>query len=389
MGEIEIFWLLLPLAALSGWWFARRDRHENGAMELPTAYFQGLNFLLNEQPDKAIEVFVRVLEVNSETAETHLALGNLFRRRGEVERAIRIHQNLIARPALGKGQRGQALLELGQDYMKAGLYDRAESLFVELKEDRKQKENALQLLLDIYQKEKEWAQAIEVSRNLDRVSGKNHNNVISHYYCELAEDVIAANDFNAASKYVRQALSADPSSVRASLLQGNIEAGKGNDKEAIKAWKRVEQQGLRFLGEVSAPIAEAYQRLGDEAGMYRYFSDLVKHHHNVSIMLVFAEIVYQRDGVKAAELFVVEWLRLSPTVHGLYRLIELSLLKSAEDGSQDDSKDLLLLKGIIGELRERQTGYVCQHCGFKGRALHWLCPGCNKWSTFKPVEDIE
>jgi lipopolysaccharide biosynthesis regulator YciM len=389
LGEYELFWLLLPLAALSGWWLARRSRHGNGSMELPTAYFQGLNYLLNEQPDKAIEVFVRVLEVNSETAETHLALGNLFRRRGEVERAIRIHQNLIARPTLGKGQRGQALLELGQDYMKAGLYDRAENLFVELKGNQQQKQNALQLLLDIYQKEKEWAKAIEVSRNLDRVSGKNHSDVISHYCCELAEDAMAANDYSSAGKYVRQALSADPSSVRASLLQGNIESNKGNDKEALKAWKRVEQQGLRFLGEVAILIADAYRRLGDEAGLYRYFSDLVKHHNNVSIMLVFADIVLQRNGVKAAEQFVVEWLRLHPTVHGLYRLIELSLLKASEDDNGEDNKDLLLLRGIIGELCERQTGYVCQHCGFKGRALHWLCPGCSQWNTFKPIEDIE
>jgi len=153
----DLLWLLLPLAAASGWWVARLD-HQNrpgkGARDFPSAYFKGLNFLLNEQPDKAIEVFIKVLEVDSETAETHLALGNLFRRRGEVERAIRIHQNLIARPTLDKEQRSQALLELGQDYLKAGLFDRAENLFIELAENRLHSQPALRFLMQIYQQER-------------------------------------------------------------------------------------------------------------------------------------------------------------------------------------------------------------------------------------------
>ena len=147
-----LFWLLLPVAAASGWFLAKYDRHRRAqARDLPTAYFKGLNFLLNEQPDKAIEVFVQALEVNSETVETHLALGSLFRRRGEVDRAIRIHQNLIARPMLDKVQRAHALLELGQDYLKAGLFDRAENLFLELVDARPYNEAALRFLMNIYQ----------------------------------------------------------------------------------------------------------------------------------------------------------------------------------------------------------------------------------------------
>ena len=158
MNAQDLLWLLLPLAAASGWLAARFEYRRNAAkqLDLPSAYFQGLNFLLNEQPDKAIEIFIRVLEVNSDTVETHLALGNLFRRRGEVERAIRVHQNLIARPTLGKEQRSQALLEPGQDYFKAGLFDRAENLFLELAEIRAHSEQALALLRHIYQQEKEW-----------------------------------------------------------------------------------------------------------------------------------------------------------------------------------------------------------------------------------------
>src|SRR5436190_18436361 len=183
----DLLWLLLPLAFLSGWFAARLEarRQAGRSFDLPSAYFKGLNFLLNEQPDKAIEIFIQVLEVNSETVETHLALGNLFRRRGEVERAIRIHQNLIARPTLNREQRTYALLELGQDYFKAGLFDRAENLFLELAEVRAHSEQALRLLLNIYQQEKEWDKAIQTGRRFARVSGKRMDDVIAQYYCEL------------------------------------------------------------------------------------------------------------------------------------------------------------------------------------------------------------
>ena len=190
---LELLWLLLPLAAASGWLAARRGVRGTKAQlmpELSSDYFQGLNYLLNEQPDKAIEVFVRMLEVNSDTVETHLALGNLFRRRGEVDRAIHIHQNLIARPTLKPEQRTQALMELGQDYMRAGLLDRAESLFEELVQVDAHTAAALQQLLVIYQQEKDWDRAIQTARRLGVVSGRNMAPVIAQYYCELAARIV-------------------------------------------------------------------------------------------------------------------------------------------------------------------------------------------------------
>jgi lipopolysaccharide biosynthesis regulator YciM len=206
MNATDLLWLLLPLAAASGWLAARfeQKRHARQSFDLPSAYFKGLNFLLNEQPDKAIEVFMRVLEVNSDTVETHLALGNLFRRRGEVERAIRIHQNLIARPTLDKEQRSHALLELGQDYLKAGLFDRAENLFLELAEIRAHSEQALKLLLHIYQQEKEWEKAISITRKLARVSGKNLDEMIAHFYCELADHDYARKNYSAAREHLKR-----------------------------------------------------------------------------------------------------------------------------------------------------------------------------------------
>jgi lipopolysaccharide biosynthesis regulator YciM len=379
----DLLWLLLPLAAASGWFVARYDNKRQAArsFDLPSAYFRGLNFLLNEQPDKAIEIFIQVLEVNSETVETHLALGNLFRRRGEVERAIRIHQNLIARPTLDREQRTYALLELGQDYFKAGLFDRAENLFLELAEVRAHSEQALRLLLNIYQQEKEWEQAIQISQKLARVSGKRMDDVIAQYYCELAEQAFAKGNFAASRDFLRQALAADANCVRASIVSGDVDAEEGRYRDAINAWRRVENQDAHYFGEVAHRIAEAYRRLNDEQGLYQFFSAALQRHAAVSLVLTFADIIRQRDGVKTAEKFVVEALRRHPNVHGLHRLLELNL----EQAQGPAKTDLLLLKGIIEELRQQHQGYACQQCGFKGRTLHWLCPSCSRWNTIKPV----
>ncbi len=385
MNATDLLWLLLPLAAASGWYVARLEhkRRAQKSFDLPSAYFKGLNFLLNEQPDKAIEVFIRVLEVNSDTVETHLALGNLFRRRGEVERAIRIHQNLIARPTLDKEQRSEALLELGQDYFKAGLFDRAENLFLELAEIRAHSEQALRFLLHIYQQEKEWEKAISVVRKLARVSGRDLSSVIAHFYCELAEQDVARNNHASARDRLKQALAADDECVRASILLGDVDALEGNHQRAIEQWQRVEQQDIHYLGEVAERIAEAFRRLGDEQGLYDYFHVALGRHGGVSLALTFADVISSREGVEAAEKFIIEWLRRTPNVHGLHKLLELNLVKAKNSARND----LLMLKGIIEELRTQHLGYACGECGFKGKSLHWLCPGCNHWNTIKPVQE--
>jgi lipopolysaccharide biosynthesis regulator YciM len=379
----DLLWLLLPLAAASGWVAARLDqrRQSKKSLDLPSAYFKGLNFLLNEQPDKAIEVFVKVLEVNSDTVETHLALGNLFRRRGEVERAIRIHQNLIARPNLEKDQRTLALLELGQDYLKAGLYDRAENIFLELAEIRAYSEPALKHLRHIYQQEKDWDKAISVTRKLARISGRNLDNLVAHYYCELAEQAQARKNLTAAREALREALAADKQCVRASILLGDLEAAQGRHHEAIDAWQQIEKQDAHFLGEVAARIATSFRALGDEQGLYEYFQKALARHGGTTLALQFTSVIRARDGAEAAEKFVVEWLRKTPNVHGLHQLIELNL-EEAKGVARDD---LRLLGGIIEELREQHLGYACDQCGFRGKSLYWQCPSCNRWNTIKPV----
>ncbi len=382
---IDILWpLLLPLAAASGWLAAKWDHKKQAKKseyQLPSAYFKGLNYLLNEQPDKAIEVFVKALEIDSETVETHLAVGNLFRRRGEVERATRIHQNLIARPNLDKDQRSQALFELAQDYLKAGLFDRAENLCLELAEVQQHGEQALRNLVHIYEQEKEWDKAISTSQRLARVLGEKRDDVIAQYYCELTEEARAANDLVEAEAMARRALSADRRCVRATMLLGHLRVRQGELKEAVKTWRKVEDQDPKYLGEVVDWISDIYRAQNDEDGLRTFLRAGLERRGGVKLMLALADVLERNEGPKQAEEFVVEWLRKMPTIQGLYRLIELKSAVANDKGKQD----LELLQTIIADLLEKQLPYACESCGFTGKSLHWQCPSCKGWNTMIPI----
>lgn len=413
MNNYSVLWLLLlPVAAASGWWIARREerrRQEENALGLCPDYFKGLNYLINEQPDKAIEVFVKMLEADTEMVETHFALGSLFRRRGEVDRAIRIHQNLIARPALTQEQRNQALLELGEDHMRAGLFDRAESLFLNLIEAdgaafpcasaaagilpraalvhpcASQVASALRLLCDLYQQEREWGKAINVARKLETVTGKKLSNIIAQYYCELAEQARQRQDPGEASKMIKCALEADPNCVRASILTGDIALMSGHYKAAIHAYKCVEEQDPEYMAEVIPGIVDCYNKLGSPGEVVVYLKQVLQKHADIAPMLAFAELLRRQQGEQDAAAFVAEQLRKQPSLPGLACLIDLYLA-----GSEGKVREnLLILSTALEKLLQERPLYQCGQCGFSGKSMHWQCPGCKKWSTVKPVHGLD
>jgi lipopolysaccharide biosynthesis regulator YciM len=381
---VELFWLLLPVAALSGWWIGRRGSAAQVGRapdQLSKGYLQGLNYLLSEQQDKAIEVFTRMVEVNSETAEVHLALGSLFRRRGEVDRAIRIHQNLIARPTMSREQRAYALLELGQDYMKAGLLDRAESLFEQVVEVNAYVVPALRQLLLIYQQEKDWDRAIAAALRLDGKGVQGMRPMIAHFYCEQAEQALREHGRGRAGQLVKRALSYDPESVRASILQGLIEQQQGQDKAALKAFMRVERQDPEFLPEVLKPIRKCYDRLQQPDGMIRYLERLSVEHASETVNLALADAIRERNGTRAAADFLTGKLRQNPSVRGMAALTALT----AEQGEHAGREELAVLRSAFIEMLARSNTYECRQCGFSGRNLHWQCPSCRHWGTVKPL----
>jgi lipopolysaccharide biosynthesis regulator YciM len=385
---LDTVWLLLllPLAAISGWIAARQDqraRSRNCGADIPSDYFKGLNLLLNEQPDKAIEVFIKVLEVDTETVETHLMLGNLFRRRGEIERATRIHQNLIARPKLDRYQRSQALFELAQDYLKAGLLDRAENLLLEYAEVEKDPEPALRQLLYVYQQEKEWDQAIAAAKRLARASGENVDEMIAHFLCEEAEEEMANGNSDQALALLKKALAKDPASVRANILCGHIARNAGDCKKAIRYWKKIESQDRRYLPEVLDHLSECFKETDNQDGWLELLNNTLEKDRAIPVMLKLAEEIESQQGTPAARDFVIEELRQQPSLRGLSRMIHLSAMQSTGQAKSD----LEILQAMIERVLKSRKTYLCEHCGFRGTAMHWQCPGCKRWNTVKPVWD--
>lgn len=384
----DLLWLLLPVAAASGWIMAKRSMQKtqhSRSRDFNSDYFQGLNFLLNEQPDKAIEVFIRMLEVDSDTVETHLALGNLFRRRGEVDRAIRIHQNLIARPTLSKAQRSAALLELGQDYMRAGWLDRAESLFDELLENNLHTAPALRHLLDIYQQEKEWEKAITVARRLDNESGQSMKPMIAQFYCEQAEAALKKGDENLTGQLLKRALGFDKRCVRASLLQGRMAMRANNCKAALKSFRQVEEQDIEYLPEILEQVRQCYTNLDSVEAFKEYLRDIIERYSGATPILMLADILASTQSDTVAAEFVTEQVRKRPSVRGLGRLIDLNLTSASGKGKED----LKILRDLVQQLLSNKPIYKCSHCGFAGKSLHWQCPGCKEWNTVKPIHGIE
>lgn len=380
-------WLIvLPVAILSGWLVTLLERSGKSKQRvLSDDYLRGLNFLLNEEPDKAIDVFIKMLQVDSETVETHLALGNLFRRRGEVDRAIRIHQNLIARPSLDQHHRFQALLALANDYLGAGVLDRAEKLFLEIVESGQYVIQGVKQLLNIYEQEREWQKAVDTAKRLLVRGEKNVSLLIAHYYCELAEIQITNQLPDSAEQHLKEALHTDKSCARANLLLAKLNIQKGRYKQAIRQLKSVRTQNPDYFSEAILPIVEAFRALHKERELIAYLRNVLKNCPKIPIAIILSEQIKQWKGEKVAADFVADYVRKYPSVQGLHHLVNLHL--TLKEGKAKE--DLIILRGLTQKLLDEHPPYQCTQCGFASQALHWQCPTCRKWNVIKPAHVLE
>jgi lipopolysaccharide assembly protein B len=386
-------WLLYPLivAAIGiGWWLGRRERTRvKGPEMLGPNYYQGLNYLLNEEPDRAVATFIEDLAVNKDTLDTHLALGGLLRRRGELEKAVIVHENILAQGRLERDVMLNVQLELARDYLLGGLLDRAEDKLLPLhQETGRIGSESLKLMLEIYEREREWRKAVDIAKRLavGGDDGSRFDRSISHYYCEIAEERLESRVFEEARQAICEAIGHDPNNARTSLLLGRIELAEQRFPEAIRALQRIRDQNPVHVPESLDALARAYEEgTVPQTELRDYLLSCVEAVPSISVVLTLARSVRQEQGDEAVSRFIADHLKKNPTIRGLTQLIDLHI----DNTSGIARENLSILRSFAEALVADKPAYRCCDCGFEGKKMRWHCPSCKGWATIEPIFGLE
>jgi lipopolysaccharide biosynthesis regulator YciM len=385
--EFDI-WLLLsaPLFFGLGWIAARVDIKQllSESRSLPKSYFKGLNLLLNEENDKAIDAFIEIVSLDPETLELHTALGYLFRKRGDTERAIRIHQNLLARPDLSLESRWNIQYELGQDYLKAGLFDRAEESFDQLV-NSPLGTKARKALLDIFQREKEWARAIDAAEGLQNFGAGSRQKEIAQFYCEMAQDELTHTRPQTALTLLEKALNTDRNNIRATILIGDAYLAMNNPSEAITTWNKIKQQSLPHVALIAERLMNAYIALGQKEEGIQVLKSYLQDIPSIDLVEVLIKTLLESNQTQEVQQLTSDIIKRTPTLLSLDKLLDARLLVARPEVVPE----LSAIKHLVHSYAQRLARYQCTHCGFKARQFYWQCPGCNHWETYPPKRTEE
>ncbi len=387
--EFEYWWLLiLPLFFTLGWIAARVDIKQLIAESttLPAAYFKGLNFLIGDQHQKAVEAFTEAIHANSDSLELHFALGSLFRRTGETDRAINMHLNLLDKKELTENQKDAVRAELAQDYLKAGLYDRAEELFKNLK-DKRYHQPALRALLEIYVREREWLQAIETATELERVSGIPFRKEIAQYHCELAMNAMIDQQPDQVRLHLANALDANKKCVRANVLWGDLEMQSGSHAAAISHWKHIEFQDPQYLGLIAPKLLQSYAAIDKTQEGISLLKTYSENYKLPSLMTALYEATIAAEGAESAAKLARNELIRQPSLQTLDQLLQARAISDNSSKSKG-YEDIQLMQQTVRNAIGNRAAYHCNQCGFRAKQYHWQCPACNAWESL-PSEPTE
>ena len=343
-------------------------------------YFQGLNYLLNEEPDKALEVFIRMVDLDADTVDTHFALGALFRRRGETERAIKVHQNLVARPDLPRSARARALNELAEDYFKAGLFDRAEQIHAQVARGTALRELGLRGLVRIYELQRDWEQAIGAMDQLASLSGQAGGETVAQYCCELAQDAIDRGDLGAARHWLKRGQGADRHGVRGAIMRGQVAQREGDHRLAVRLFEQALEQDGGFLVDVLPELRRSYAELGKATDFGRWLESALARHPDWRPGVAFAAIVEGGFSDAATHQCIVDFVASNPILTEILETLRPTL--ESEGGREAAIRRITRAMQRIARASPR---YRCNVCGFSGNALYWQCPSCRTWGTTRPV----
>ncbi len=391
--NVDNILLIIPLflAIFIGWLLGKREvrkKQFKPQTNLSHEYFTGLDYLLNEKMDEAIESFIRALEINSDTIPAHLSLAKLFRRKGDVDRAIQIHQNLLARPDLSREDFMRIQMALARDYYAVGLLDRAENLLLDIiktNPPKSTREKALGLLIKLYEKEGEWDSALETAQKLAVDGRKEISEELAHYCCELAEQALEVKKAAGAVKHLRRAEQFDAAHVRIALLQAKLAMAAEQWKVAIKYLKSILKHDRLFVSEAIPLLRICFDKIGSQKEYVEFLRICLAQAPSTTAITALAEEVRRDRGIYAAGSFITEELKRRPSVKGFNSLIDLHI----EYGSESAKESLKVLRGLTGQLELSKPVYRCNSCGFSGRTLSWQCPSCKSWGTTKPIQGLE
>lgn len=380
----EILFLLLPLAFYSGWHAARKryKTHQEKRKQVSVHFVRGINYLLSEQPDKALDVFLNYPEVDEYTAETFLLLGNLFRNRGEVPRALRVHQNLVARSDLNKSQRTAAMLALGEDFFAAGMLDRAESVFSELVKDDPKSIQACEPLRHIYEQLHEWDKAIDITQCAQQRSKTDHGRLIAHYYCELADQELQKNHLFKAEENIKQASNAYPASARVQMLKADLAYARGQSQEAMYGYQKAISQDNRLIGMLFARLINRFPQPEELVGLYDFLRLIFNQNQDARTLPYLLKLARKLGKLAELRVEVETYLQQGkPNLNALTHASEAMVSLWEQRGECE----ITHLQQALQRLSASQPEFQCEHCGYKMHDYLWRCPACHQWDTVSNV----
>jgi len=372
------------ILAATGWalgYFGERDEQP----PLNIDYLKGLNFLLNEQTDQAVDHFLKMVRVDDTTIETHFALGNLFRKRGEVYRAIKIHQNIIARPDITEEQRNQAFYSLAKDYLHAGLFDRAEVLFIRLNDKSEFTSESLKNLISIYEQEKEWSKAIEIAKKLNKLYYDDSLDMqISHYHCESAEEAIDEKNYDKAITRLNSVNSKNNKTLRIELIFAKLNAIQDYEKKAIDIYFNILKQNNYFVAEALPLVFNIFKNQNDLQEFDKKLNSVINQKPKISNLIAYTALASNIEYSKSIDNCIEDYIRSD---EALSEFINVNDIFQSELDIKDSS--IKKIKHGLMVLANNNPRYQCNECGFSSQKLLWQCPSCKAWETQRPFLSVK
>ncbi len=384
---INLLWLLLPVAAAAGWFAAKRNskKHPEAFWDYSSQFHAGLNVLLNDTQGKPETLFSEFSNIDNDTADTHLALGNLYRRRGEMDRAIVMHQSLVDNNGLDKDIRAAARYELARDYDSAGLLDRSEKEFKELLACGERTNEAYESLMQLHERERDWATAIALAEERESVTGESRFGLVAHYYCELATEALASGYTDEAKTLLAKAQSDNADGARAYLMLASLAFDNGDYAEAIEHYERVEEQRPELMPEIITRWFESLSRINDEAALRRFIDHVRARKNAYSVIRSSRSVIERLDGAQTADAFFIDQILKRPSLKGLRDWAHDQL-----DKSKPEERDKVqVMCAMLDTVVEEKPGYQCSSCGFSGNEFHWRCPSCGNWDSVHTIIGAE